>query len=71
MPVAMRGMISCDLSSLPRKKNALRCNVKRQWAETKNARQGRKRVVNLEDVSRVDSEGEKLLPADFLPKALR
>jgi ABC-type transporter Mla MlaB component len=33
----------------------------RKWTETKNARQGRKCVVNLEDVVSVDSEGEKVL----------
>lgn len=36
-------------------------DLKRQWTETKNARQGRKCVVNLEDVTCVDVEGEKLL----------
>jgi ABC-type transporter Mla MlaB component len=36
-------------------------DLKRQWMETKNARQGRKCVVDLEDVTRVDAEGEKLL----------
>jgi len=32
-----------------------------KWTETRNARQGRKCVVNLEDVICVDSEGEKVL----------
>jgi anti-anti-sigma regulatory factor len=33
----------------------------RKWTEGKNARQGRKCIVNLEDVICVDSEGEKVL----------
>jgi hypothetical protein len=33
----------------------------REWAETKNSRQGRRCVVNLEDVILVDREGEKVL----------
>jgi len=33
----------------------------RKWTETQHARQGRKCVVNLEDVICVDSEGEKVL----------
>jgi anti-anti-sigma regulatory factor len=33
----------------------------RKWMEAKNARQGRKCIVNLEDVNCVDSEGEKVL----------
>lgn len=33
----------------------------RKWAETSDARRGRKCVVNLEDVISVDSEGEKVL----------
>lgn len=36
-------------------------DLKRQWNETRNARQGRKCIVNLEDVTAVDLEGEKLL----------
>jgi ABC-type transporter Mla MlaB component len=36
-------------------------DLKRQWMETKNARQGRKCVVDLEDVTCVDVEGEKVL----------
>jgi ABC-type transporter Mla MlaB component len=36
-------------------------DLKRQWMETKSVRQGRKCVVNLEDVTSVDVEGEKLL----------
>jgi len=32
-----------------------------KWRETRNARQGRKCVVNLEDVVCVDSEGERVL----------
>jgi anti-anti-sigma regulatory factor len=36
-------------------------DLKRQWLETKNARQGRKCVVDLEDVTCVDVEGEKVL----------
>jgi anti-anti-sigma regulatory factor len=36
-------------------------DLTRQWTETTNARQGRKCVVNLEDVTCVDAEGEKLL----------
>jgi hypothetical protein len=33
----------------------------RKWMETKNSRQGRRCVVNLEDVILVDREGEKVL----------
>ena len=33
----------------------------RKWRETSNSRQGRKCVVNLEDVVCVDREGEKVL----------
>jgi hypothetical protein len=33
----------------------------RKWTETKNSRQGRRCVVNLEDVILVDGEGEKVL----------
>jgi anti-anti-sigma regulatory factor len=33
----------------------------RKWREARNRRQGRKCVVNLEDVVFVDSEGEKVL----------
>jgi ABC-type transporter Mla MlaB component len=36
-------------------------DLKRQWMETKNARQGRKCIVNLEDVTSVDVEGETVL----------
>jgi ABC-type transporter Mla MlaB component len=36
-------------------------DLKRQWNETKNSRQGRKCVVDLEDVTSVDVEGERLL----------
>lgn len=36
-------------------------DLKRQWMETRNARQGRKCVVDLEDVTSVDVEGEKVL----------
>jgi hypothetical protein len=32
-----------------------------KWSETRNARQGRKCVVNVEDVVCVDREGEKVL----------
>jgi anti-anti-sigma regulatory factor len=35
--------------------------LKRQWLETRNARRGRKCVVDLEDVISVDGEGEKVL----------
>jgi hypothetical protein len=33
----------------------------RKWTETKKSRQGRRCVVNLEDVILVDREGEKVL----------
>jgi hypothetical protein len=33
----------------------------RKWMETKNSRQGRRCVVNLEDVILVDREGERVL----------
>ena len=33
----------------------------RKWTEAKNGRQGRKCVVNLEDVTCVDHEGEKVV----------
>jgi ABC-type transporter Mla MlaB component len=36
-------------------------DLRRQWIETKNARQGRKCIVDLEDVTSVDVEGEKVL----------
>jgi hypothetical protein len=36
-------------------------DLRRKWRETSNARQGRKCVVNLEDVVCVDREGEKVL----------
>jgi DNA-binding LytR/AlgR family response regulator len=35
--------------------------LERKWTETKNSRQGRKCVVNLEDITWVDVEGEKVL----------
>ena len=36
-------------------------DLRRKWTETKNSRQGRRCVVNLEDVILVDREGEKVL----------
>jgi anti-anti-sigma regulatory factor len=36
-------------------------DLKRQWKETESARQGRKCTVDLEDVTSVDGEGEKVL----------
>jgi ABC-type transporter Mla MlaB component len=36
-------------------------DLRRQWTETKNGRQGRKCTVDLEDVTCVDVEGEKVL----------
>jgi anti-anti-sigma regulatory factor len=36
-------------------------DLQRRWNEARNARQGRKCVVDLEDVTGVDVEGERLL----------
>lgn len=36
-------------------------DLQRQWEETRNARQGRRCVVDLEDVTCVDSIGESVL----------
>lgn len=36
-------------------------DLRRRWTETKDARRGRKCVVDLEDVTCVDLQGEKLL----------
>jgi hypothetical protein len=36
-------------------------DLRRRWNESKSTRQGRKCVVNLEDVICVDREGEELL----------
>ena len=36
-------------------------DLKRQWEETRSARQGRRCVVDLEDVTCVDSAGERVL----------
>jgi anti-anti-sigma regulatory factor len=36
-------------------------DLERRWNEARNARQGRKCVVDLEDVTCVDVEGERLL----------
>ncbi|HUA00909.1 MAG TPA: hypothetical protein VMB02_11315 [Candidatus Aquilonibacter sp.] len=36
-------------------------DLRRQWEEKRNERRGRKCVVNLEDVTCVDREGEELL----------
>lgn len=36
-------------------------DLQRQWEETRNARQGRRCVVDLEDVTCVDSIGETVL----------
>lgn len=36
-------------------------DLRQRWNESKSARQGRKCVVNLEDVICVDREGEELL----------
>ena len=36
-------------------------DLQRQWEETRNARQGRRCVIDLEDVTCVDSIGESVL----------
>jgi anti-anti-sigma regulatory factor len=36
-------------------------DLRRRWNETMSARQGRRCVVDLEDITAVDGEGEKLL----------
>jgi anti-anti-sigma regulatory factor len=36
-------------------------DLKQRWEETRNERQGRKCIVDLDDVTCVDSEGETLL----------
>lgn len=45
-------------------------DLKRQWMETKSARHGRKCVVDLEDVTCVDVEGEKVLK-EFISEGVR